>query len=42
MTLPPKVELQGISHGELVFLIRQDWPIGGQTFTVNQVQSIID
>jgi prolyl oligopeptidase len=32
ITLPAKVDLQGISHGELLFLIRQDWQIGGLAF----------
>jgi prolyl oligopeptidase len=40
MTLPPKVDLQGISHGELVFLIRQDWQIGGQTFKTGSLLSM--
>jgi prolyl oligopeptidase len=32
LTLPAKVELQGISHGELLFRILQDWQLGGQSF----------
>ncbi len=40
MTLPPKVELQGISHGELLFLIRQDWQIGGHTFRTGSLLSM--
>ncbi len=31
LTLPPKVDLQGISHGELLFRIREDWQLGGQS-----------
>jgi prolyl oligopeptidase len=40
LTLPPKVELQGISHGELLFLIRQDWQIGGQSFKTGSLLSM--
>ncbi len=40
MTLPPKVDLQGISHGELLFLIRQDWQIGGVSFQTGSLLSM--
>jgi len=40
MTLPPKVDLQGISAGELVFLIRQDWQISGQAFQSGSLLSM--
>jgi prolyl oligopeptidase len=40
MTLPPKVELQGISGGELLFLIRQDWQVSGQTFKTGSLLSM--
>ncbi len=40
LTLPPKVELQGISHGELLFRIRQDWHISGQSFKTGSLLSM--
>ena len=40
MTLPPKVALQGISQGELLFLIRQDWQIAGQSFKSGSLLSM--
>jgi prolyl oligopeptidase len=40
MTLPPKVELQGISHGELLFRISQDWQISGQSFKTGSLLSM--
>jgi prolyl oligopeptidase len=40
MTLPPKVDLQGISQGELLFQIRQDWRMGGQTFRTGSLLSM--
>ena len=40
LTLPPKVELQGISHGELLFRILQDWQLGGQTFKTGSLLSM--
>ena len=40
MTLPPKVELQGISHGELLFRIRQDWQLFGQSFKTGSLLSM--
>jgi prolyl oligopeptidase len=40
MTLPPKVDLQGISHGELLFLIRQDWQIAGVAFKTGSLLSM--
>jgi prolyl oligopeptidase len=40
MTLPPKVDLQGISHGELLFLIRQDWQIAGHSFKTGSLLSM--
>jgi prolyl oligopeptidase len=40
MTLPPKVELQGISQGELLFRIRQDWDLGGQSFQTGSLLSM--
>ncbi|HTC52345.1 MAG TPA: prolyl oligopeptidase family serine peptidase [Steroidobacteraceae bacterium] len=40
MTLPPKVDLQGISHGELLFLIRQDWQIAGVSFRTGSLLSM--
>ncbi len=40
MTLPAKVDLQGISHGELLFLIRQDWHIGGAVFKTGSLLSM--
>jgi prolyl oligopeptidase len=40
MTLPPKVELQGISHGELLFRISQDWHISGQSFKTGSLLSM--
>ena len=40
MTLPPKVELQGISHGELLFLIREDWQIAGHAFRSGSLLSM--
>ena len=40
MTLPPKVELQGISQGELLFRISQDWQISGQSFKTGSLLSM--
>jgi prolyl oligopeptidase len=40
MTLPPKVELQGISHGQLLFRIRQDWQICGTSFKSGSLLSM--
>ncbi|HEV2702206.1 MAG TPA: prolyl oligopeptidase family serine peptidase [Steroidobacteraceae bacterium] len=40
MTLPPKVDLQGISQGELLFLIRQDWQIAGASFKSGSLLSM--
>jgi prolyl oligopeptidase len=40
MTLPPKVELQGISQGELLFRISQDWHISGHTFMTGSLLSM--
>ena len=40
MTLPEKVQLQGIACGELLFLIRQDWHIGGQSFSAGSLLSM--
>jgi prolyl oligopeptidase len=40
MTLPPKVDLQGISHGELLFLIRQDWQVAGASFKAGSLLSM--
>jgi prolyl oligopeptidase len=40
MTLPPKVELQGISQGELLFRISQDWHISGQSFKTGSLLSM--
>jgi prolyl oligopeptidase len=40
MTLPPKVELQGISHGELLFRISQDWQVSGQSFKTGSLLSM--
>jgi prolyl oligopeptidase len=40
ITLPAKVELQGISQGQLLFLIRQDWQMGGQTFKSGSLLSM--
>ena len=40
LTLPPKVELQGISHGELLFRILQDWQLGGQSFKSGSLLSM--
>ena len=40
MTLPPKVELQGISQGQLLFRIRQDWQISGHAFKTGSLLSM--
>ena len=40
LTLPSKVELQGISHGELLFRILQDWQVGGQSFKTGSLLSM--
>ncbi len=40
MTLPPKVQLQGISQGELLFRISQDWRIAGQSFKTGSLLSM--
>jgi prolyl oligopeptidase len=40
ITLPPKADLQGISHGELLFQIRQDWQIGESTFKTGTLLSM--
>jgi prolyl oligopeptidase len=40
ITLPPKVDLQGISQGELLFLIRQDWQIAGNSFKTGSLLSM--
>jgi prolyl oligopeptidase len=40
MTLPPKVQLQGISQGELLFRISQDWHISGQSFKTGSLLSM--
>ena len=40
MTLPPKVELRGISHGELLFRISQDWQVSGQSFRTGSLLSM--
>jgi prolyl oligopeptidase len=40
MTVPPKVELQGISDGELLFRIRQDWQIAGQSYRTGSLLSM--
>ena len=40
MTLPPKVQLQGISQGELLFRISQDWQISGQSFKTGSLLSM--
>jgi prolyl oligopeptidase len=40
MTLPPKVDLQGISQGQLLFLIRQDWHIAGTSFKTGSLLSM--
>ena len=40
MTLPPKVELQGISQGQLLFRIRQDWQISGESFKSGSLLSM--
>ena len=40
MTLPPKVELQGISQGQLLFRILQDWRMDGQTFSSGSLLSM--
>ena len=40
MTLPPKVELQGISRGQLLFRIRQDWQISGESFKSGSLLSM--
>ncbi|HTY93403.1 MAG TPA: prolyl oligopeptidase family serine peptidase [Steroidobacteraceae bacterium] len=40
MTLPPKVQLQAISRGELLFRILQDWRMGGQTFRSGSLLSM--
>ena len=40
MTLPPKVELQGISQGQLLFRIRQDWQISGISFRSGSLLSM--
>ncbi len=40
MTLPPKVELQGISQGQLLFRIRQDWQMSGSSFRAGSLLSM--
>jgi prolyl oligopeptidase len=40
MTLPPKVQLQGLSHGELLFRISQDWQVSGQSFKTGSLLSM--
>ena len=40
MTLPAKVELKGISQGELLFRIRQDWQIAGQSYRTGSLLSM--
>ena len=40
MTLPPKVDLQGISQGQLLFRILQDWQISGETFKAGSLLSM--
>jgi prolyl oligopeptidase len=40
ITLPAKVEVQGISQGEFLFLIRQDWQMAGQTFKSGSLLSM--
>jgi prolyl oligopeptidase len=40
LTLPPKVALQGISQGELLFRISQDWHISGQSFKTGSLLSM--
>jgi prolyl oligopeptidase len=40
ITLPAKAELQGISQGEFLFLIRQDWELAGRTFKSGSLLSM--
>ena len=40
MTLPEKVQLHGISCGELLFRIRQDWRVGEHTFSAGALLSM--
>ncbi|HTV77481.1 MAG TPA: prolyl oligopeptidase family serine peptidase [Steroidobacteraceae bacterium] len=40
MTLPQKVDLQGISHGELLFRIREDWQVSGASFRSGSLLSM--
>ncbi|MEJ0008119.1 MAG: prolyl oligopeptidase family serine peptidase [Steroidobacteraceae bacterium] len=40
VTLPAKVDLQGISQGELLFRTNQDWRISGQTFKTGTLLSM--
>ena len=40
LTLPPKVSVQGISHGELLFRIHQDWSLAGQNFASGSLLSM--
>ncbi len=40
LTLPSKVDLQGISHGELLFRILEDWRLGGESFKTGSLLSM--
>ncbi len=40
MSLPPKVDLQGICQGELLFRIRQDWRSGTQSYKSGSLLSM--
>jgi prolyl oligopeptidase len=40
ITLPAKTQLQGISQGEFLFLIREDWQLAGQTFKSGSLLSM--